>query len=350
MNDVDMNDSYMNDIDLLARLRADVPEAGADVITQARVQLMDRMTPPVAAPPRRRRVGRRLAVVAGVAAAVAAAAVTANVVTVHHKPLGGATADAAALLSQAADAAARSADPPLQPGQYRYVRTHSWDANLNADDGHTYLGEQLREEWYASAGLEDIRTTGPIATKFFDQAYETQLRAAHPEDFVKKTSLIRGVSADPNPEWVASLPLHDSKALLAKIDPFVDTSSRESKYAGEFIWISDFLRSGLVDGAVRAAVYRAAATIPGVYLVDRTANLDGQRGVAIGRNSGDGTLRTEFLFDAPAGRYIGAREVLLRPNCMEVDNHKQVCSDVPVGSILDSTAVTMKVVTSRPTH
>jgi RNA polymerase sigma-70 factor (ECF subfamily) len=344
----------MNDLELLTQLRADVPEPTTDVLMDARVQLLDRMAPPVAAPPRRRRVGRGLAIVAGLAAAVAAAAVTANVVTVHHKPVGGATAEAVALLNQAASAAARTVDPPLQPGQYRYVRTHAWYGDENGDNGGYYLSEQLIEEWYSTNGTEDIRTTSPIATKFFDPAYERQLRASQPDQFVRTVSWTgHGLSADPNPEWIAGLPLNDSKTLLAKIDENEDHSdSAEQRYEYEFSWIADFLRSGLVDGQVRAAIYRAAATIPGVYVVDKTANLDGRTGVAIGRNTTDGALRREFIFDAPGGQYIGEREVMIAPNCVtstDKSHHVQmVCVRAPIGTPLSSSAVTMKVVTGKP--
>lgn len=325
--------------------------AAGRILSSIEAELRDRIMPAIPVHlPRPRRVRRRLAIVAGLAAAITAGAVAVSVTTNHHRPLGGASAEAAALLDQAADAAARASDPPLKPGQYRYVRTHAWYASENGDTGDLYLSEQLIEEWYSASGTEDIRTTGPIATHFFNRDYERHLRATSPDEFVKRVAWQHGSGADPNPEWVASLPLHNSRALLAAIDKVVGpVESTQKRYDVEFSWMLDFLRSGLVDSTLRAAIYRATATIPGVYLIDKTANLDGRRGVAIGRVESDGTLRDELIFSAPQGQFIGHRQVLVAPDCLRVvATGKKICLRAPLGTTLESTAVSMSIVAAKP--
>jgi len=88
------------------------------------------------------------------------------------------------------------------------------------------------------------------------------------------------------------------------------------------------LRSGLVPADLRAALYRAAARIPGIKLIDSAANLDGRRGVAIGRVQAGGELRHDIVFDSAAGQLIGERDVVV----------KQFAPHVPVGSTVASTA------------
>jgi hypothetical protein len=326
--------------------------AARRIIVSIEAELHDRVIPAIPvhrAPPRTR---RRLAIVAGLALAMTAGAAAVSVTTTHHRPLGGASAEAAALLNQAADAAARAGDPPLKAGQYRYVRTHAWYAYENGDTGDLYLREQLIEEWYAANGTEDIRTTGPIATHFFSRDYERRLRASSPDEFVKHVDWQRGSAADPNPEWVASLPLHDSGALLAAIDKVIGpVETTQKRYDVEFGWLLDFLQSGFVDGNLRAAIYRAAATLPGVYLIDKTANLDARPGVAIGRVESDGVLRDELIFSAPQGEFIGHRQVLVAPNCLRVvDTGEKICLRAPLGTTLESTAVTMSVAAAKPSR
>jgi RNA polymerase sigma-70 factor (ECF subfamily) len=75
------------------------------------------------------------------------------------------------------------------------------------------------------------------------------------------------------------------------------------------------LRSGIVPGDLRAALFQAAALTPGVELVDHQANLNGQIGVAVGRYEPSTGVRQEIIFDPHTGMVIGERDVLVdRPD------------------------------------
>ena len=60
---------------------------------------------------------------------------------------------------------------------------------------------------------------------------------------------------------------------------------------------------------LRAALYKAAALIPGVSVTDDQAALDGQSRVAIGRVEGALNVRQDITIDPTTGQLIGEREV-----------------------------------------
>jgi hypothetical protein len=89
---------------------------------------------------------------------------------------------------------------------------------------------------------------------------------------------------------------------------------------------------------MRAALYKAAAGIPGVTITDRAATLDGHTGVAFGRDEGNG-VRQEIIIDPSTGLLIGERQVLLKDG---------VLPGVRAGESMGWTAVTTTVVNSAP--
>ena len=104
------------------------------------------------------------------------------------------------------------------------------------------------------------------------------------------------------------------------------------------MFIADTLRTGVVPADLRAALYKAAAGIPGVRISDRAATLDGQTGIAFGRAESNG-IRQEIIIDPVTAQVIGEREVLLRDN---------VLPGAPVGESIGRTTVTTTVVDSAP--
>jgi hypothetical protein len=75
----------------------------------------------------------------------------------------------------------------------------------------------------------------------------------------------------------------------------------------DFVHIGDFLRESDDSPALRAAIYRAAATIPGVKLLGPTTDHLGRRGIAIGYPRA-GTL-SELIFDQRTSALLGEQTV-----------------------------------------
>jgi len=106
------------------------------------------------------------------------------------------------------------------------------------------------------------------------------------------------------------------------------------------VWIADTLRFGAVPANLRAALYKAAAMIPGVEITEEQANLNGATGIAIGRLEDANGIRQDLIIDPATGQLIGERQVLTH----EGDEQ----SGFPVGTIISWTAITTTVVDGAP--
>ncbi|WP_052390306.1 CU044_5270 family protein [Streptomyces sp. NRRL B-24484] len=74
--------------------------------------------------------------------------------------------------------------------------------------------------------------------------------------------------------------------------------------------IGDLLGEQIAPPAVAAALYRAAAKIPGVEVIRDSVDAAGRHGVAVGLSSQD--VRVEWIFDRNTGEFLGERRVVLR--------------------------------------
>lgn len=98
-----------------------------------------------------------------------------------------------------------------------------------------------------------------------------------------------------------------------------------------FLAASSLLSSAHVPAKQAAAVYRAIATIPGVTLVPDARDAAGRSGIAVGRADAlDRNLgvRRDLIFDTESYRFLGARLVV-------IDAKR---SQTPVGSVIDAFA------------
>lgn len=143
----------------------------------------------------------------------------------------------------------------------------------------------------------------------------------------------QGHWGSPTPEFIAGL-TRDPEQLLAEIRQYAGDAG-PSPDGGALVVVGGILRSGIVPGDVRAALFEAAALIPGVELVDDQANLNGQTGVAVGRYEPNNGTRQEIIFDPDTGMVIGQRDVLVDYGMGPL---------LPVGTAAGWTAVVTEVV------
>lgn len=327
----------------LAALRVDV-FTDDEVLARARGQLLiAAATTSLPAPtgpgtvdapsPPKRRTGRWLA------AAAAVGVLVAGVLLAPTLQLGGdsprASAEAATLLNKAASLTIGAKDPAVSPGQYRYVVTHSWYEASGASDGSgfSFLFETVREVWIPADPRQlwlQRETTGNYRWLQGDEAAakaagilpspDVQELRARCGDFHLSTPglTVNGKSGaqapcdgsdpswqDPTPEFLAGLP-RDPQKLYDRLRR--DTAGRGSSPDAEMlVYVADVLRGGLVPGDLRAALYKVLARLPGLQVTERSANLDGREGTALGiRESGS---RRDIIIDAASGEFIGEREV-----------------------------------------
>jgi hypothetical protein len=330
----------MDEITLIRSMREDVEPPTSHAVDAGRRALIDHIG---SRPARERKPHRRLRRAGWIsgstiaALAIAAALVLSN--TVGLAGWRGAAAPAAAdVLNQAALTTITTSDPVVGPGQYLEVKTdavYSASSNIGTylatQNGQLYIPYRKVDDW---VWVRDPQT----AAQTFGPDSRKAASAIGGEDTGDLLRAPEGAfyNGAPSDSGLSSLPRNPTQ-LLNYI--YRTTLGQGVSPDGEALsFIADTLRTGDVPADLRAALYKAAAGIPGVEVVDREATLDGRTGIAIGRDESNG-IRQEIIIDPATGLMIGERQVLTRPN---------VIPGVPVGASIGWTAVTTSVVDSAP--
>ncbi|WP_029138401.1 CU044_5270 family protein [Nakamurella lactea] len=301
--------------------------------------------------PRRVRWGRRAGLAAAVAAVVAGALI---LPTVHW---GGSTppsAAAAAALNQAAEATTINAkDEALKPGQYQYFETDAWYMAMTAmADGQSVqtnfaaLTHSRTQRWvpanWSDTWLERRTNTGEKKWILGTEAEAKKAGLADQDgpstepdyrgscqSYFQDVCTGEGNWQGPTKPWIAALP-RDPGALYTVLAAAAKGRGVNDD-AEMLVYATDALRNGPLPADLRAALYRAMAKIPGIEIVDGSANLDGQVGVAFAIE--DGIRRSETIIDPKSGAFIGERDVLTGDT-----------DGMPAGTTLGYTAVHTAVV------
>ncbi|KTS85151.1 hypothetical protein NS183_13230 [Microbacterium testaceum] len=347
----------MDEISLLNRVRADVPERTPDDVIRGRAALLRAIEAPATAPGRR---PRRPWMWVGSAVAATCALTGVFVFGGALGAPGGADPAAAAVLGAAATAARDVVDPVVGPGQYLEVRTDAIyaasgtteadteearerDTTTEASDVTSFLERDLRALWVPADRSADwievrcarvpVHTFGPRSETFAAESggVEDNARQVFPGGKTEYGAPITMLDADS----AADLP-RDPHQLLERI--YQENGNAGPSRDGEaLVWLADRLRSGTVPAELRSVFYDTAALIPGVTITEEQATLNGRTGTAIGRDEGENGFRQDIIIDPATGEFIGERQVLLRPG-----------ADMPAGTATGSTSVTTTVVDAVP--
>lgn len=336
----------MDEITLLREIRDNNAGTPTDATIEAgREKFLQRIVPASAVSELTARRSRRARtwLTSAAAAAVVAALVGGDVIGLAGWR-GGATAQAAEVLNDAAQTAIKTSDPVVNPGQYLKIQsTNVWSTHATEADGSTYEWlDTEKSEMYIPANRSDEwvwQRSGRIPTTFFDtktkehihkqnvQPYPELLRAANGTFYGSPSSFAPDMSTFPR----------DPYRLLNSI--YKQTLGQGQSVDGQaLVFIADLLRTGLVPADLRAALYKAAAMIPGVTITQGQANLDGRTGVAIGRlEEGPSKTRQEIIIDPETGQLIGERQILTQP-----------LGSIPAGTAVTWTAVETSVSNTAP--
>lgn len=348
----------MDEISLLNRVRAAVPERTPDDVIRGRAALLRAIEAPPA-PARSRRLHRPW-IWAGSAVAATCALTGVFVFGGALGAPGGADPAAAAVLGSAATAARSVVDPVVGPGQYLQIRTdavYAASGTTEADAERARERDGTTEEGDVTSFLErDVRVLWVPADRSGEwievrcARTPVQTFGARSETFAAEMSIVGGDSRQVFPagkteygapitmfdaDTAADLP-RDPRQLLERI--YEENGSAGPSRDGEaLVWLADRLRSGTVPAELRSVFYETAALIPGVTITEEQATLNGRTGTAIGRDEGANGFRQDIIIDAETGAFIGERQVLLRPG-----------ADLPAGTATGSTSVTTTVVDAAP--
>ena len=245
---------------------------------------------PAAGRPATRRGRTAVILIAAGAAALAAALVVALLPATTP----GASPAAARLLAKIATAAARQPAPPVRNSQFWYIKTWGASMGCNAATGTCVLDKPHERRIWQS--VSDLCVTGLLREDGQDipLAY-TGNRQDCPD---------RGGVNDPTYRFLQSLPT-DPHALLRLIER--QMSGQQPPPQEAFITIGDLLGAAIAPPRVSAALYRAAALIPGVTVIADATDAIGRHGVAVAMTV-EG-VRNEWIFSKQTFRYLGARGI-----------------------------------------
>ena len=220
-------------------------------------------------------------------------------------------AGAVRLLANAADAAARQPTPHVRNSQYMYIETK---AAVPSDVLNELGVKPSPFPRHIHLKLITSRVWVPVG-KFCAPTYKGS-KSANGKTVVQTFSgeKCRGIGSlnDPTYRLLQSLPTNPH-ALLALIYR-VERGHGPGPDQEAFVTIGDLLRNTIAPPKVAAALYRAAALIPGVTLIPDATDAIGRHGVAVGRIGPgiDGGIREELIFGKATLQLIGERTVIAR--------------------------------------
>ncbi|MFC8588562.1 CU044_5270 family protein [Streptomyces sp. NPDC057217] len=221
--------------------------------------------------------------------------------------------DAVRFLSGAALAAAAAPVPEVRPGEYVYVKSLVAYAGRDAAGGAAVLPPaRAREVWLPADGSRPglLREAGAADTPLGSPGpvYELDGPGAEPR---KSTLGAEPPSVTrPTHAYVAALPT-EPEALLRLVREQTRGAGGSGGDADQraFTAIGTLLAETWAPPEVTAALYRAAALIPGVTVLPSATDAAGREGVAVARTAhGE---QTQWIFDRTTSAFLGERTVLV---------------------------------------
>jgi hypothetical protein len=268
------------------------PAAGdltADRHRLLKEHLMQEFTP---AP---RRARWKIATLIGASAVAATLALGATAVVLHNVRTNEVNVDLPStpvglFMNQVALAAETRQQPKIRPDQFIYVKSRNVSLTVQEQGGpgNEWLNPPVdRQVWLPQSGQNRMLVK------------ENDVTETHGAD-VSNEAMFAGLPTDP-------------KALLARAyretDPAGDPGHDRDEDA--FSWLFQRINETIPTPQMLAALYRAAALIPGVEKVDDSVDFVGRHGPALAFTSRQRGLRTEWIFDPKTHAFLGEREVMI---------------------------------------
>ncbi|MFD5819438.1 CU044_5270 family protein [Streptomyces sp. NPDC127038] len=243
---------------------------------------------------------------------------------------GGARARTASVTLNRIAVAAMARDvTPVRDDQFVYVRSLTV-SNKGTFDGPVQLGAPHTMETWTSQDPRPIKTLGWMR--------ESGKDAVMPGETIpiESTDAVPAGIDHPTYAWLSSLPTNPD-ALLTRLRREVRVSDGESREQAVFSLIGDLLSQTLMPPRNTAALYEAAARIPGVEEIPDAVDVAGRHGIGITREDPSSATRDEWIFDRHSLAFLGARGFITH------DARKGITSDTLTGS----TAVLRRSVVDR---
>ena len=291
------DDPRRRDVAELARLlpapaEHDLPVGCQHTLKEHLISELRLAASPAAGRPATRR--RRMPAIA-IAATGAAALAAALALALLPANTSGASPAAVRLLAKIATTAARQPAPPVRDSQFWYIK--SWVAyqvcNGGSGNNCVLVKPHERQIWQS---VSNQCVTGLLREYGQDTPLKFTTNYLH--------CPYRGGVHDPTYRFLQSLPT-DPHALLSLIEQQMQGQLPRPEEA--FTTIGDLLREAIAPPRVSAALYRAAALIPGVTAVANATDAIGRHGVAVAMTYL--SVRSEWIFSKHTLRYLGERDI-----------------------------------------
>ena len=312
-----LKEEAMDELELLRRFREGVRDPEPERVMAARFRLVQAVgaeQSPQGSLKQFRPSVRRWAIPAAAAAAAVALAVALPVVLPRGGGGGAEPAAAAALRRVAAIAVDQPAEPAPGPGQYLYTKSRSVRTSLYVP-GHglanfSFTLPQTRELWKGPDGSgRELWSTGHVTfPRPKDRA--AWLAAGSPDLEERRRGDQTYGPGELQVLDLSKLPT-DPEKLLTLIEERRIIGGDPADWV-TFQIIGELLHENYVRPALRAALYEAAAHLPGVELVGRVEDEAGRPGVAVAYwHEG---VRDELIFDQRTARLLAYSSVLVDPD------------------------------------
>ncbi|MFJ9341960.1 CU044_5270 family protein [Streptomyces sp. NPDC101733] len=221
----------------------------------------------------------------------------------------GSTVQLVATVQQIADAANTRPTPEPKPGQFIYIKSTvsylSYSHNGDTNESKTFVQPLHQREIWKSP---DARR-GWLDEPGYQPKGGRGLGTDNPDSKPKNGKDIPGETAPRSYDWLKTQPA-DPDALLKTIRSTLSgPRDRDQQAFEEIKWI---INEQLVPAPTAGALYRAAAKIPGVVLVQNSQDAAGRAGLALARLDEKTGERTELVFDRTTFAYLGSRGVQVR--------------------------------------
>jgi hypothetical protein len=254
--------------------------------------------------PTTRRLLRRRPAQLALAVALAGVLLVVGLTNLGSTP--GPTPAAAAALQRLARIAASGPSLLPGPGQYLYVRSVNDYPAIDGDNGCVSYSVDHRQVWIAADGSGLLRESGGTPT-FTSPADQALCQKADPT--------LSSASGTSNLWFAAGCftlgPTNNMQSLST--DPSTLLAQMRSIDGGphtpaeDFVHVGDFLRETDASPALRAALYRAAALIPGVQLLGTVNDHFGRQGLGVALTAHN--VRNELIFNSQTAALMGEQSI-----------------------------------------
>ncbi|MDX3620014.1 CU044_5270 family protein, partial [Streptomyces europaeiscabiei] len=238
------------------------------------------------------------------AALTLAGALTVGLVTTSDSGHGLRQSDgesAVVLLDRIAEVAERTEVEPVRDDQLVYVKSLTAGAEAK-DENSPYVPGKLheREEWVS-------QEPGPVKqlALHHEDGHYYPLRELLPPG---SPGVPAGIDR-PTYKWLSALPT-DPAELLPELHRLIKPFEGQERSQAVFDKIGELLKASVMPPETAAALYGAAARIPGVTRIEDAVDPAGRRGVGIRRVDGRSAWAIEWIFDRDSLTYLGERSYL----------------------------------------